>query len=142
MTINELRRRFPGMSKDMINKNLGETLTIEESLIPKASVSCKPTTDESKLNKWEAQWLAVLRSRYFAWIGIQSVTLKLADDCRYTPDFWTLGVGGKLIAWEVKGFMREDAKIKIKVAARIFSWVQFVLVTRDGKSWKESVVKP
>lgn len=142
MMRNELKRRFPGMSEDMIRKNLQQEQVVTPQVPIKASVTCSPTTDEKKLNKWEAQWLAVLRSRSFIWIGIQNITFKLADDCRYTPDFWTLGVGGKLIAYEVKGFMREDAKIKIKVAARLFTWAEFVLVTRDGKSWNESVVKP
>lgn len=100
------------------------------------------STDEAKLNKLESQWLVVLRSRSFVWIGIQNITWKIADDCRYTSDFVTVGIGGKVIAWETKGgFFREDAKVKIKVAARMFPWVEFVLVTRDSKSWKEIVVK-
>lgn len=73
--------------------------------ILKTQLVMKPTTDEAKLNGLERQWLGVLRERGFDWIGIQPLGLKLADNCRYHPDFVTLR-DGQLIAWETKGFMR------------------------------------
>lgn len=52
----------------------------------------------------------------------EEITLKLADDCRYTPDFAVIENDGTLRFEETKGgFIREDAWIKIKVAARRFS---------------------
>src|SRR5258708_1512548 len=80
-------------------------------------LTLKATTDEAKLNKLERDYLAHLRLQGKTWIGVQNITLKLGDDCRYTPDFWTLSVD-ELTAWEVKGFFRDDAKVKLKVAAR------------------------
>ncbi len=64
------------------------------SSLPTSPVlTLKPQTEEEKLNKTERAFLAhqrmLMPDRY---IGIQNITLKLADDCRLTPDFnltWT-----------------------------------------------------
>src|ERR1051326_3404515 len=72
------------------------------------------STDEAKLNKTERAYLSILRTERYSWIGIQCLTLKLADDCRYTPDLITIHTG-LVQAREVKGFWRDDAKVKIKV---------------------------
>lgn len=101
------------------------------------------STDEAKLNKTERAYLAYLRTdRPHDMIHIQSLTLKLADDCRYTPDFVTVDYAGETIGWEVKGFMRDDALVKIKVAARMFLWIRFVLVRRIKGQWEFQEVKP
>jgi hypothetical protein len=48
----------------------------------------------------------------------ERVTFKLADDCRYTPDFQVLRRDGTVEFVEIKGgFVREDARLKIKMAA-------------------------
>jgi hypothetical protein len=99
------------------------------------------STDEAKLNKTERAFLAHLRNCYHEWIGIQAMTLKLADDCRYTPDFEHFG-GHQLIFYEVKGFWRDDARVKIKVAARMFVWARFVAVQRIKGEWKFEEIKP
>jgi hypothetical protein len=76
---------------------------------------------------------------------VQSVTLKIANGCRYTPDFLTLGKAAvpegeadafNLHAYEVKGFMRDDAAVKIKVAASLYPWIRFTLATKDGDAWQ------
>lgn len=107
----------------------------------KTNLTMKPTTDESKLNGLERQWLEVLRSRPFDWLGIQPMGLKLADNCRYHPDFVTL-CDGQITAWETKGFMRDDAALKLKIAARNYPFIRFVLVTRVKKEWIEKEVQP
>ena len=101
----------------------------------------EPTTDEIKLNKTERAWLEVIRGRSYREIFIQSWTWKLGDNCRYTPDFVVLD-GGQLVAFETKGFMRDDALVKLKVAARMLRFVRFVVVKREGNQWIETQVKP
>lgn len=100
-----------------------------------------PSRDEAKLNKTERAYLGVLRARNdIEWIGIQSVTLKLADDCRLTCDFIYL-CSGKLTFVDTKGgFIREDSTIKIKVAARMFPWASFVVAQRISGTWTEKVI--
>lgn len=50
----------------------------------------------------------------------ERVTLKLGDDCRYTPDFAIIENDGTLRFEETKGHWRDDAKVKIRVAAQQF----------------------
>lgn len=67
----------------------------------------------------------------------EKLTLKLADDCRYTPDFLILHLDGMLELDETKGgFIREDAAIKIKVAASLYPF-RFTMhkAERAGAPW-------
>lgn len=98
------------------------------------------STDESKLNKTEKAYLAYLRTLNPKFIGIQNITLKLANDCRLTPDFVTVDDG--IVFTDVKGFQREDALIKMKVAARQFRWAKFVIVKKTKSGWEHTEVKP
>lgn len=51
----------------------------------------------------------------------EKLTLKLAHDTRYTPDFLILHTDGTLELDETKGgFIREDAHVKIKLAAELY----------------------
>ena len=99
------------------------------------------TSDEAKLNKTERAFLEYLRALRKTCIGVQNITLQLADDCRFTPDFSHIE-GGRLILVNVKGFQREDALIKIKVAARQFSWIEFQIVTKTKNGWDVRTVQP
>ena len=99
------------------------------------------STDEAKLNKPERAVLEHLRALRKECIGVQSITLKLANDCRFTPDFSYLE-NGKLILIDVKGYQREDALIKIKVAARQFSWIEFQIVKKAKGGWDVRTVQP
>src|ERR1035437_3171040 len=63
----------------------------------------KPSTDEAKLNKTERARLAHLRMLGLTPVGIQDITLKLGDDCRFTPDFNYI-CGGQFYFEDVKGF--------------------------------------
>lgn len=65
----------------------------------------------------------------------ESVTLKLAPDCRYTPDFYKLHNDGSVEFEETKGFWRDDAKVKIRVAARLFPEFRFVALKLTRGTW-------
>jgi hypothetical protein len=94
------------------------------------------------LNKTERAFKAWLESR-FVTVLCQSITLRLANGVRYTPDFVTVDSESRfLTAYEVKGFMRDDAAVKLKVAASVFSWIRFNLVTRAGGAWQVEEVAP
>lgn len=111
-----------------------------------ASLTMAKTTDEDKLNKLEKSFYAYLQMLKYPWVGVQCITLKLADDTRYTPDFSTLGPNGEFQFYETKGFFRDDAKVKLKIAARQFRMFQFHLVykkkVKEGGGWDISIVKP
>ena len=66
--------------------------------------------------------------------------LKLADRTYYKPDFEVMLSDGSIEFHEVKGFMMDDANVKIKVAAQQFPQYVFRLVQWDRKTgWK---IKP
>lgn len=67
--------------------------------------------------------------------GYEAITLKLADDCRYTPDFWSLDEDDVLAFDEVKGFWRDDAKVKIRMAANKFPQFRFRAWTYRKGVW-------
>jgi len=92
-----------------------------------------------QMNKTEAAFSDYLRVQEIAGVVLchrfEGVTLKIANDCRYTPDFMAIGVGGEITFFEVKGFWRDDARVKIKVAARTFPEFRFVAVQRKAQQW-------
>ena len=72
---------------------------------------------------------------FIVWLDFESITFKLAEHrCRFTPDFIVQKNDGTVIAYEVKGHWEDDARVKIKVAAKSFPWVKFVGVmwVKDG----------
>lgn len=85
------------------------------------------------MNKTEAAYAEELRLRELAgevvWFKYEGVTLRLGPDCRYTPDFLVMLLGGELECHETKGFHREDAMVKLRVAAEAFPF-RFILVEK------------
>jgi hypothetical protein len=65
----------------------------------------------------------------------EAVTLKLAADTRYTPDFMVMEDDGTITFVECKGFWRDDAKVKIKVAAEMYPMFRFKAVSYSKKTW-------
>jgi hypothetical protein len=134
-----LKKRYPNHLPVQSPQNHRDAAATIRSV--ETDFEIRSSTDESKLNKTERAWLAVVRERNYPWIGVQNISFKLGDDCRYNPDILVLD-GGKLVAFEVKGFMRDDALVKLKTAARSFSWIKVVLVKREKGQWTEEEVKP
>lgn len=62
--------------------------------------------------------------------------LRLADLTYYTPDFRVIYPDGTIEFHEVKGFLRDDAMVKIKVAAEQHPY-RFVMVKKaKGGKWE------
>ena len=93
-----------------------------------------------KQNQTEARYdrelAMLLRAGEIVWYGFEALTFRLADDTRYTPDFIVIDSAGAVTAREIKGFWRDDAKVKIKVAATLFPWIAFWAIQADGKGWR------
>lgn len=96
-----------------------------------------------KMNKTEAAYagevLALAKATgRVAWYAFEAVKLRLADKTYYTPDFLVMLADGTLEAHEVKGFWRDDARVKIKVAAELFPF-RFMAISKqtkkDGGGW-------
>jgi len=66
----------------------------------------------------------------------EALKLRLADNTFYTPDFLVI-LATRMELHEVKGFWREDARVKIKVAAHQYPWFKFIAVQKKKGAWKK-----
>jgi hypothetical protein len=99
----------------------------------------RPRRVPGVMNKTEEAYSLILEAQKRSG-GIQDyfyekITLKLANDCRFTPDFLVINRDDELEFHEVKGgLIREDAAIKLKVAASSFPF-RFKLCQLKSKNW-------
>lgn len=70
----------------------------------------------------------------------EAVKLILGSRCSYTPDFMVIRPDGILEFHEVKGFWRDDARVKIKAAADKFPFV-FVAVQKTKTGWNVEIIQ-
>ncbi len=92
-----------------------------------------------EMNKTEQRYSALLETMYcggkIKGYGFQRYTFRLAHDLRYTPDFHVVTLDDVLELHEVKGgFIREDAKMKFKLASEMFPH-RFKLCVWDKGQW-------
>lgn len=76
----------------------------------------------------------------------EPIKLRLADGAYYVPDFlvakhrYFLDEEVRLEFHEVKGFWREKALVKFKVAAELFPWFRFLAIrkkkVKEGGGWE------
>jgi hypothetical protein len=97
------------------------------------------------MNKLEAAYAAHLdqlkRTGEITEFYFEKITLVLAPRTRYTPDFLVELPDGAMEFHETKGgLFRDDAKVKLKVAAALFPAFPFKLVRqipkKDGGGWQ------
>lgn len=95
------------------------------------------------MNKTEARYADVLRFRAdVAWHRYEGITLKLGPDARYTPDFFLMLVDGTLECHETKGFRRDDAMVKLRVAAGMFPFAFRLCEYTSKYGWKIREILP
>ncbi len=111
--------------------------------LPVAVGTVAPPELNPAMNKTEAEYAGMLEERRLrgevAWWRYEAITLKLADNTRYTPDFLVMLPDGVLEIHETKGgFIREDGWLKLKVAAALFPFRFFLCQKaskKDGGGW-------
>jgi hypothetical protein len=104
-----------------------------------------PWKPEDGLNQTERRYLEKLRAEHAAMmetitIRIQAYRLELAPKCTYTPDFSVYYSTTNHIRFlEVKGaFIRDDALVKLKTAARLYPEHTFYLCQWKNSQWTET----
>lgn len=107
---------------------------------PRAKRGTGAVSQRKAMNRWEREYAQRLRELQMAgevlWFAYEKVKLKLADGTHYTPDFLVVTKAMRIEFREVKGFLRDDAAVKFKVAAELFPHFRFVMVTKDGGAWR------
>lgn len=98
-----------------------------------------------QMNKTESAYAAHLeslrRSGDILWWKFEGVKLRLAHNTFYTCDFMLLKRDGQVCMDEVKGYMTDDAAVKIKVAASMYPF-QFRIIRKKGSFWTHANVGP
>lgn len=93
--------------------------------------------DADRMNGLEARYAgrleAMKRAGQIVFWKFEAVALRLADRTTYNPDFYLMLPDGSVGFHETKGFWRDDARAKIKMAAEQFPELFFVAVQWDGK---------
>jgi hypothetical protein len=96
----------------------------------------------AKLNKTETAYASLLetrkRLREIRDYRIQSITLLLGPNVRYTPDFNVVANDGVIEMHETKGgYAREDAIVKFKIARGAYPWFRFIMLEGHRGQFKE-----
>lgn len=95
-----------------------------------------------KMNKLEQEFYEALRNSEMLCVNVQSISFVLGNGVKYTPDFCAWNKDGTMRCFEVKGFMRDDAAVKLKVAATMFPMIKWNLVWKVGPNWREQGILP
>ena len=94
---------------------------------------------DSRMNKWEARYADRLRGMQAAGdivaFDFEALKFNLGHRCWYCPDFVVTMPDGRVECHEVKGFMRDDAAVKLKSVARRFSAFRFRLARIVKGQW-------
>lgn len=101
-----------------------------------------PSGQMNRLEQSYAAHLDLLKySGDILWWMFEPASLRLAPATFYKPDFLILRKDGLAIFDETKGYMTDDANVKIKVAASKFPF-QFRIVRKKGAFWTFTNVGP
>jgi hypothetical protein len=122
-------------------------VSIEEfkSLQAKAFKSHRRQHTPGEMNKTEAKMAQELAIEQAAgailWWAFEGITLKLAHDCRLTPDFAVLHIDGSMEFRDTKGFMEDDARAKLAMAASKFWMFRFTTYKPAKGDWEIKQIK-
>jgi hypothetical protein len=87
----------------------------------------------NKLEQRYAEHLETLKQAgEILWFKFEGVKLRLADNTFFTGDFAVMLADETIEIHETKGFMADDAAVKIKVAAAMYPF-KFVLIRQRAK---------
>ena len=93
-----------------------------------------------QMNKTEAAYAAHLeilkRSGDVLWYRFEGLKFRLADNTFLTPDFVVMNRACVVELHDVKGFMIDDANVKIKVAADQYPF-SFFIIRKQKVGWSK-----
>ena len=70
-----------------------------------------------------------------AWWAYEGISVKLAEGAHYRCDFAVMLPDGTFEFHEVKGFWREAARVRIKVASSLYPF-RFIAVKKNKAGWE------
>jgi hypothetical protein len=97
-----------------------------------------------QMNKTEQAYACHLEDRKrlgeVLWYKFEGIKLRLADNTFFTADFAVMLANHELEIHEVKGFMVDDANVKIKVAADTYPLTFKIIKKAKGGIWETTEV--
>lgn len=100
-----------------------------------------------QMNKTEQRYADHLEEQKLVgevlWYAFEAVKLKLSDRTHLTVDFFVMRRSGELEAHDVKGakaIVTDDARVKMKIAAKAFPWPFLFAYPKKGGGWSVEVV--
>lgn len=90
------------------------------------------------MNKLEQEYFDQLCTHHIP-LYPQSITFKIANGVRYTPDIfcfaWPWRGENMPVAWEIKGpWMTDDAVVKLKVFANAYPHIKVLLASKNKET--------
>lgn len=110
----------------------------------------KPVDLYQGMNGTEKEYAIMLEAQrrggnILSW-RFEPITLTLGVGSGYTPDFMVVHLSGLIQFCETKGFWREAARVRIKVAATLFPEFTFTAhrkrPKKEGGGWVEEAFTP
>jgi hypothetical protein len=106
---------------------------------PKQRMQALGRLPKGTMNKTEAAYAAHLDAQRglgaVLWFRFEGLKLRLADSTFYDTDFAVMVASGQIEIHEVKGFMTDDANVKLKVAASQYPFVFKIIRRAKGGNW-------
>lgn len=119
---------------------------LQAQLAPRATEPKREreAADEPQMNGWETEYGELLERRKQAgevlWYGFGMIRLRIGKGCMYKPDYFVVLSSGVVECHEVKGFMREAARVRLRVAAERYPF-RFVVCRKVDGEWRFEDVK-
>jgi hypothetical protein len=114
--------------------------TSQPPFLPAFGTLKDPYEGMNKLERSYAEHLDSEMGRSIVWWAYEPVRLRLAERTTFTPDFLVQSLSGLLSFFETKGFMRDDAAAKLKIAADMYPF-KFFLVKKSKAGWDVTEVR-
>ena len=126
----------------MLPENLvtGRTAKLPGDYKQQATPARKQPT-RGRMNKTEALYSMELEAQKRVgairdW-KFEAVKLRLANKTWLTPDFLVIHNDGTVEFIETKGFLRDDASVKFKIAREMYPFFRWKMLRRKAGDWEE-----
>lgn len=98
-----------------------------------------PRSKPGQMNKTEAKYAQevlypMLLAGEILDYRFEPMKLRLAKNTFYTPDFIVI-YKDRIAFHEVKGYARDDWRVKHKVCMELYPWFEFIVVKYQKKEW-------
>jgi len=100
----------------------------------------RPERGQNKTEKAYAQQLELeMRANEIEWYKFEGIKLRMGKGAWFTPDFIVMRKTGEIEIHEVKGFMREAANVRLKVAAEMYPFPIYVVRLKNNRWNNEKI---